>query len=163
MVNVRSAAAADAAAVAEVHRQAFGGPDEAALVAALDAGGHTALSLVAESRSAVVGHVLLSPLQWTGDGRLLALAPLGVLPAHQRQGIGSALMRAALEWALAAGYRAAVVLGDPAYYTRFGLSVAAAAGVRCPYSGEHLLAADFHPERGPLAGEAAYAPPFAAL
>ena len=82
---------------------------------------------------------------------------------QQRRGVGSGLIRAALGQAQAAGYRAVVVLGDPAYYSRFGFSVAAAAGVRCPYSGEHLMAVDFAPELGPLVGEATYAPPFAAL
>lgn len=56
------------------------------------------------------------------------LAPLAVLPGRQGWGIGSALVRAALARAKEVGWAAAFVLGDPAYYGRFGFAADAARG-----------------------------------
>lgn len=163
---MRAATAADAGDIARVEGAAFGQEDEARLVAALDEGGYTRVSLVAERDGEVIGHVLLSELEFaarSGPLPALALAPVAVAPSHQRQGVGDALVRAALEIAQQQGYRAVVVLGHPGYYPRFGFSVAAAAGIRSPYQGPHFMAVDFTPEAGPLVGEVTYPAPFAAL
>ena len=84
----------------------------------------------------VVGHVLLSRL--VSPPGALALAPLAVLPDRQRRGVGSALVRAALARAREGGGAAAFVLGDPAYYGRFGFSAEAARGYASPYAGGAL-------------------------
>ena len=79
------------------------------------------LSFVAEDDGAVVGHVM-NTWNWieeTGE-RVLQLSPLGVLPAHQRQGHGSGLVRASLDAVRAAGEPLLLVEGAPAYYGRFG-------------------------------------------
>ena len=55
----------------------------------------------------------------TGE-RVLQLSPLGVLPAHQRRGHGSELVRASLDAVRAAGEPLLLVEGAPAYYGRFG-------------------------------------------
>jgi putative acetyltransferase len=115
---------------------AFGGPAEADLVAALRTAGLCEISLVIEEQERVLGHVLMSPLR--APIKALALAPLAVLPEYQRQGLGSALVRAALDQAKNAGWDAVFVLGDPAYYRRFGFDVEAARGWDCVYSGPHL-------------------------
>ena len=84
-----------------------------------------------------VGHVLLSRM--TAPVRALALAPLAVATDWQRRGIGTALVEAALERARAAGSQAVFVLGDPAYYRRFGFRADLAAGFASPYAGPHLM------------------------
>lgn len=160
MIAIRQACDGDGAGIAEVHRAAFGRPAEADLVEALTADGHAALSLVADLRGIVVGHVLLSRL--LSPDRALALGPLAVLPSHQRLGIGSTLVETAIDLARNRGDAAILVLGDPAYYTRFGFSLAAARPFPSPYSGEHFMALLLTDP--PLApAPAVYAPPFAAL
>jgi len=115
---------------------AFGGQAEAGLVDALRADGDLALSLVALTDGAVIGHVAVSPM----TGASCALAPLAVAPPWQGQGVGAALVRAALVGAAEAGFGAVFVLGDPAYYSRFGFSAAAAAPFRSPYAGPYFMA-----------------------
>ena len=131
-VHIRPERPADAPAIAALLAQAFGGADEAGLVTALRHDGDLALSLVAEAGGAALGHVALSPL--TAPAPAFALAPLAVHPALQGRGLGAALVRAALT---AAGDHAVVVLGDPAYYARFGF---APADLDSPYAGPHLMA-----------------------
>jgi putative acetyltransferase len=94
------------------------------------------LSLVGLRNDQVVGHILFSPidiLNDRGDVSALALAPMAVRPAFQRQGIGSALVTTGLEVCRRAGHRIVVVLGHADYYPRFGFSPAGQHGVRCPF------------------------------
>src|SRR4051812_4691802 len=112
-------------AIREVNRLAFGGEDEARLVAALRDGGYVRVSLVAEEGGRVVGHVLFGDLPivtagGTFQALALTLAPLAVLPSHQRRGIGSLLVREGLRACREAGHRIVVVLGHPDFYPRFG-------------------------------------------
>jgi putative acetyltransferase len=132
-VIVRPEEPADRNASLEVERAAFGQPTEAAIVEAVrDLPG--SIALVAELDGEVVGHVQLS-VATVGDDEVLALGPIGVLPAHQRRGIGTALVAAALEAAEAAGASAVFLLGDPAYYGRRGFEPATALGWANPYAG----------------------------
>jgi putative acetyltransferase len=79
-----------------------------------------ALSLVTVAPSGeVVGHVVCTRGQ-VGQAPVLALGPLTVRPDRQRQGVGSALMHAVLGAADALGEPLVALLGDPAYYGRFG-------------------------------------------
>ena len=122
-VHLRAERAADRTAVYRLTAAAFGREDEARLVEALRADGDVVISLVAEIERRIVGHVLLSRLE--NPARCLALAPVCVMPGRQGEGIGSALIREALERARAQGFAAVFVLGEPAYYTRFGFVPAA--------------------------------------
>lgn len=118
IAHVRPEAPEDRKAVWVVHRLAFGRDTEADLVDALRDGGFGRLSLVAEKGRQIVGHVSLSDLpivDGAGTVAALALAPLAVLPDHQRQGIGAALVRQGLETCRNHGHRIVIVLGDPAY------------------------------------------------
>ena len=72
-------------------------------------------------------------------------------------------MRAALARAREGGWAAAFVLGDPAFYGRFGFEAGAARGYASPYAGEHFMAAPLGPEPVPGAGAVVYPEPFAAL
>jgi putative acetyltransferase len=159
---IRDETGADHAAVARVHRLAFGGDAEARLVEALRRSGAAAASLVAEcGGGTIVGHVLLSRL--VSPPGALALAPLAVLPDRQRRGVGSALVRAALARARAGGWAAAFVLGNPAFYGRFGFEAEAARGYASPYAGEHFMVAPLGAEPLPGVGAVVHPEPFAAL
>lgn len=123
----------DRDAVRAVHDAAFTAPDgghspEALLVDRLRADGDlvAALSLVAEVDGEVVGHVAVS--RGTPDG-LLGIAPLAVHPDHQGRGVGSALMHSTIAAAEALWHTGLVLLGDPAYYERFGFVPAATYGL----------------------------------
>lgn len=136
-MSVRDEVEGDGAAIRVVHELAFGRRDEADIVDALTAEGAVAFSLVAENAGAIEGHVMLSVLQ--APIPMLALAPLAVIPERQRQGIGSALVSRALEYALDGGWAAVLVLGHPDYYPRFGFSAEAARGYECKYAGPNLM------------------------
>lgn len=125
MCTIRPETPADFAAVCEINRQAFGREVEVRLVERLrESPGHIPeLSLVAERDGAVVGHILFSPIAIEmGAGRVptLMLAPLAVRPEHQRQGIGSQLVRAGLEACARLGHTSVIVVGHGSYYPRFG-------------------------------------------
>jgi putative acetyltransferase len=146
---------------------AFPTPAEADLVGTLVREGDAVVSLVAERQSEIVGHVLLSRMRVSGDGRRLAalgLAPIGVLPGFQGGGIGSALIEAALAIARATGEELVFLLGEPDYYGRFGFSAATAAPFASPYAGPWFMALALRPDFvPPAAGEAAYARAFSDL
>lgn len=148
-LDIRPATEADAAAIRRVNEDAFGCADEADLVEALRADGDVLVDLVACDGGDVVGHILFSRLSIEGgDGTAVpaaALAPMSVLPAHQRSGIGSALVRGGLAFCAETGIQAAVVLGHPQYYPRFGFSAAQAERLRAPFSGEAFMALELSP------------------
>ena len=127
----------DESAVRRVHQLAFGGELEPALVEELRRCGACTLALVADVEGAVVGHVLFSPVHVPGavsGASCVALAPIAVLPERQRQGIGTALVAEALRRLRAAGHAAVVVLGDPAYYSRFGFVPAGGFDLACKWA-----------------------------
>ncbi|HEX5135618.1 MAG TPA: N-acetyltransferase [Planctomycetota bacterium] len=127
----------DVAAVREIHRLAFPADAEARLVDALRAGGHALVSLVADRKGEVLGHVLFSRVILEPPGPVGAgLAPLAVHPSWQRRGIGGALVREGLSACAAVGVAFVVVLGDPAYYGRFGFRRASARGLGNEYGAD---------------------------
>ena len=121
----------DRQGVRRVHEAAFGRAAEADLVDALRSGGHLVYGFVADGDGVVVAHAALSRIRVGGE-EALALAPVGVQPDVQRQGIGDAAIRGVLGAATADGERLVVVLGDPAYYRRFGFVPADDHGVEPP-------------------------------
>jgi putative acetyltransferase len=134
-MEIRDERADDKAAIRRVHLEAFGGGLEARLVDLLRGRGRAIISLVAVETGDVVGHVLLSPVTIDGveSARALGLAPVGVLPAKQRVGVGTALIRQGLSRSAQAGYDFVVLIGDPAYYTRFGFHAAKPYGLDNEY------------------------------
>ena len=133
------------------------------LVDALRDGGYGRVSLVAEDPG-IVGHVLFSDLPIvtaTGTVSALSLAPVAVVPAAQRRGIGSALIRRGLDLCRERGHRIVVVLGHAEYYPRFGFSADLARPLRSPFHGEHWMAMELTPGAlTGLAGDVRYPPPF---
>ena len=91
------------------------------IVDALRDAGALTISLVAEDEGDIVGHVAFSPILIDGaEGRWFTLGPVGVLPARQRQGIGSKLIEAGLDALRRLGAEGCVLVGPPDYYRRFG-------------------------------------------
>ena len=92
------------------------------VVDALRRAGALTLSLVAEqSDGRIVGHVAVSSVSISdGSGCWYGIGPVSVLPACQRQGIGTGLLRQAIAGLRDIGALGCVVLGDPDYYSRFG-------------------------------------------
>jgi len=120
--QTRDAAAIRAVTLAAFATMPYSQQTEAAIVDALRAAGALAASLVAVDGDEVVGHVAFSPVTIDGSaapGRY-GVGPLSVRPERQRSGIGSALMRAGIARLRALGGKGCVVVGDPAYYERFG-------------------------------------------
>ena len=114
----------------------FGREVEARLVDRLRASGKIASALVAEEKARILGHVVFSKVVTNaeaGEVGALALAPLAVVPAFQRLGIGSALVSAGLERCRLERKARVLVLGDPVYYARFGFVPAARFGLKCPF------------------------------
>jgi putative acetyltransferase len=133
---IRLAREDDWSSILEVHRAAFGDDDVPRLAAELHGRPDLyvpELSFVAEEEGAVVGHVM-NTWSWMEETeeRVLQLSPLGVLPAHQRRGHGSELVRASLEAVRAAGEPLLLVQGDPSYYGRFGFVRADTVGLLRP-------------------------------
>jgi putative acetyltransferase len=142
-VQIRAECAADQAEVLNLHRLAFGARSEAhgeqvaALVTDLRRLIHhqTGLSLVAELDGGIVGHLMCTPALLDAARQQVpveVLSPLGVLPRWQRQGIGSALVKRAIELLTARDVPALFLEGDPAYYGRLGFTAGAALGYRRP-------------------------------
>ena len=144
-VNIRPFGSGDTEAVRQVHLKAFAGRKaETHLVEALHAADAAPVSLVAVDRSCggVVGHVLFSPVEIGNGGssiRVVGLAPVGVLPEYQGQGVGSRLIREGLEACREAAYDAVVLLGEPGYHCRFGFERASAYGLGNEYGVDHEL------------------------
>jgi putative acetyltransferase len=168
---IRAEQPRDWRAVFEVHARAFPQLGEAKLVEALRAAGAATISLVAERDGRVVGHILFSPVRVAGGGgggfAAQGLAPMAVDPGCQREGIGSALVRAGLDACRDAGHTIVFVLGHPDYYPRFGFEAAAPRGLHSQ-GGAAYAPAFFVAElaAGSLAGRAGvvqYRPEFAAL
>ncbi|VVN50945.1 hypothetical protein PS685_00466 [Pseudomonas fluorescens] len=91
------------------------------IVNALRRTGQLSISLVASEHDEILGHVAISPVSISsGVTGWYGLGPISVRPDRQGKGIGSALMRAALQQLRQQGAAGCVVLGDPAYYGRFG-------------------------------------------
>jgi putative acetyltransferase len=83
--------------------------------------GRTVLELVADDGGSVVAHLQAAPGRVDGvESPVAGVAPVCVAPAAQGHGVGSALMRALLGAGRDEGWPLLVLLGDPAYYSRFG-------------------------------------------
>ena len=138
-MDVRPEIRADERAIDELHRAAFGGDDESAMVVDLRGGdGYLPdLSLVAVQGGTVVGHLMVTLVTFVPDeegkpeAAVLSLAPVGVVPAVQNQGVGTRLVDVAMRRASTRPEPFVVVLGHPTYYPRFGFRRASELGVRC--------------------------------
>ena len=166
--TIREAEPRDAAEVHALLRECFGHEYEAQLVARLRAERAMLVELVA-ARSAppsapLLGHVAFSTLAIEANGgtlRAAALAPLAVRPEARRQGLGAGLVQAGIDRCRRLGLVAVVVLGDPAYYARFGFSAALAQGLEAPFHGDAFQALELAPRAlAGISGRLRYASAF---
>lgn len=125
-VVIRGETAADVDAIREVTVSAFktleiSSHTEQFIVAALRAAQALAVSLVAEVDGRVVGHIAFSPVTLSdGTRNWYGLGPVSVLPEHQRQGIGKALIEEGLSRLKGLKARGVCLVGHPEYYKKFG-------------------------------------------
>lgn len=136
MVLIRKRQTADIPQIREVNTQAFGQPDEADLVDKLRKRCQEILELVAVRGDEVIGHILFSPATCVCRERTVtgaALGPMAVAPRHQRQGIGTELVKFGVSILREKGCPFLVVIGHPAYYPRFGFRPASQFGIHCDW------------------------------
>lgn len=147
-MQVRNELPEDIAAIHTVTRDAFlsapySSGTEQHIVDALRAAGALSISLVAEDAGDIIGHVALSPVQLSdGSADWFGLGPISVAPGRQGQGVGGALMHAAIAALRDRNAAGCVLLGEPAYYGRFGFQAEPRlrlAGVPAEYFQAHLL------------------------
>jgi len=120
---------------------AFGPSEAPRIIRVVDEalGGHgpePVLSLVAVRQGRIVGHVLFTPAMVETTGKPVTssiLAPLAIHPAFQRQGIGGGLIESGFAALRDSDVELAFVLGDPAYYSRFGFEPVGHRGPTAPY------------------------------
>ena len=161
VVSIRPEREPDFAAVLRVHREAFGQDDVPRIVELLRPSDAYVpeLSLVAERGGTVVGHVILSR-GFLGERRVLALGPLGVLPEHQRSGVGDALMRESLDRARGLGHELVVLLGHTSYYPRFGFVPARTLGITGAWETDAFMALELVPGGAGGGGTFTFPPAF---
>ncbi len=163
---IRDERPGDAAGIRSLLEAAFPTALEADLVDRLRASCPGHLSIVAVEAGRIVGHIVFTPVIIEARAERLSghgLAPMAVLPQHQRSGVGSALARAGIERLRQAGCPFIVVVGHPEYYPRFGFVAASRHGVRCqwdqvPDEAFMILVLDAAPPN--FAGLARYRPEF---
>jgi putative acetyltransferase len=158
MTELRPERPDDIAGIRAVLTAAFDTPAEAGLVDALrdSEAWLPSLSVAAAAEGRVVAHALLSRIVLAtadGDVPALALGPVAVLPEVQRQGLGSAVIRHGLA---RRDDRLVVVLGDPAYYGRFGFVPGAAHGITGAWSSFGAAWQVLPPAGGTKPGEILY-------
>lgn len=120
----------------EVNSKVFETETEANLINTLRSSGCHYISLVAEDKNKVIGHILFTPVELTGDKnklKLLGLGPMAVLNEYQYKGIGSKLVKTGLEYCQSLGFDAVVVLGHPNYYPKFGFAPSIKYGIKSEY------------------------------
>ena len=121
--------------IRDLHLAAFAPSTyEAEIVDALRAAGDDVpeLCLVAVEDGTLTGHVMISRGA-VGEHPALALGPIAVQPVRQHEGIGAALMRAAIDRATQTTYPLLALLGHPAYYPRFGFRPGTTFGITTIY------------------------------
>jgi putative acetyltransferase len=164
MVAIRLEAPSDAQQVRDLLEASFPGLVEAELVDSLRRDRDIVLSLAAEDQGVVIGYIAFSRLMVEGGEApfpAVALAPIAVYTEYQQQGVATRLVRESHACLAAMGETLSVVLGEPAYYSRFGYSNRRVARFECEYQSPYLMGLSFG--AAPWEGRLVYAPAFAAL
>ena len=141
-MNIHYEKESDVNVITKIHDLAFEGKDEGIIVNKLRESGNLTISLVYESDECPVGHIAYSPISNQSQEIVgIGLAPVGILPEFQNQGIGSALIEEGNKMVQDLGYDLIFVLGDPQYYLRFGFELARDYNYFCDYDpiGNHFM------------------------
>jgi putative acetyltransferase len=166
-VIIRAETPADHADIRRINDEAFGDPIDAQLIDMIRASDRFVpeLSLVAVSQGQSLGHVISSYVDIVqpvpGTRRVLQVGPIAVLPAHQRKGIGSALMRETIRIAEERGEPLLLIEGNPAYYGRFGFARADEHGIEPPpeaHGPQYFMVRPLAAYESSLRGRAVYPP-----
>jgi len=135
-MNIRKEKDFDREKIWKINTEAFDTDAEANLVNALRDSGISFISLIAEEDEEIVGHILFTPVELTGDNsdlKLMGLAPMAVIPKLQKKGIGSQLVKTGIDDCSTQGYDAIVVLGHAEYYPKFGFVPSVKYGIKSEY------------------------------
>lgn len=159
--TLREETAEDHPAIRELLLAAFQRSGEAELVEALRKEGDLVFGCVAAIDGLVVGYVALSRMR--APFPALGLGPVAVAEGRRRKGVASDLLRWSLARAQKDRWRAILVLGDSAFYGRFGFQPELAAGFGSPYSGPHFMALALNGALPAAEGTVDYAPAFGRL
>ena len=159
-MKIRGETASDRDAIRGLHLCSFPTADEADLVERLRENGDVVFSLVAEVADCLAGHVLFSRM--VAPFPALGLAPVAVFPEWRGQGMAARLIESGLTAAVA-DWDAVFVLGEPAYYGRFGFAAAAAQGFQSPYAGPYFMVRALKSHLPASCGRVDYPKAFAAL
>ena len=160
-LKIRAERREDQGAIRALHLCCFPTPDEADLVENLRAEGDVVFSLISEVADCLTGHAVFSRM--TAPFRALGLGPIAVFPEWRGQGMAAGLIDHGLAQAVEAGWNAVFVLGDPAYYRRFGFDAASAEGFLSPFRGPHFMVRALGSELPARSGRVDYPRAFAAL
>ena len=167
-MTIRSERASDIPGIRAVNLVAFETSAEADLVDLLREQAEPIVSLVADDGENIAGHILFSPvtLLTHPEVRIAGLAPMAVVPARQRHGIGSSLIHEGLTRCRRLGFGSVVVLGHAEYYPRFGFMPASRFGLGCEYEVPDDVFMVLELDKGILhdkAGTIRYHPAFASV
>jgi|SRR5215469_18007829 len=130
-------------AIRSINEAAFGRPEEADLIDRLRGERVILPSLIAESGQQIIGHILFTRIAIEKNScsvPAVALAPVAVQPAYQRQGIGERLIREGLDLLRERNEKIVIVLGHPNYYPRFGFSKEKAEPLVSPFPKDAFMA-----------------------
>lgn len=140
---IRPATREDSATIDALLLAAFESGDETRLARTIRENGEDAVSLVHVTGGAIDGYCLASPMQ--SPQGCLGIGPFAVDADRRGSGTGQALIEAVIEAATAGGWQAVFVLGDPAFYGRFGFSMEKAARFETAYPKEYFMVLELVP------------------
>jgi putative acetyltransferase len=155
MIEICQEKPGDEGLIRYVNEQAFSRADEANLVDALRKRNALVLSMIALEDSQIVGHIAFTEVMLCNSDcefRAIGLGPMSVLPSYQRRGIGTQLIRAALDRCRQLGHEIVVVVGYPEFYSRFGFVPAKPRGLECEFDVPDDAFMVLELRRGVLAG-----------
>ena len=161
-VNIRSEQIEDYTIIAEINNLAFKQDNEARLIETIRESDRyiRELSLIAELHNKIVGYIMFSYIDLVEKEiiKVLALAPVAVLPEYQNQGIGSLLLKIGLKIAEKMQVPMVIVLGKPEFYHRFGFKPAIDCGIQSPLDvpSECFMVKHLVRESGKLSGKILY-------
>lgn len=138
MIRIRKEKSSDIEAIKYVNDQAFKQPVEGNIVKKIRNTDSKILSLVAEVENQIAGHIFFSHAEIEGHPEInkgMGLAPMAVLPAYQKQGIGTMLINKGISILKNQNVPFIIVLGHPDYYPKFGFEKASEYGIRCQWAG----------------------------